>query len=82
MMPTTTSTNMTNPDGDIQVVDVTGSLCENNDKFAKNRELPEARIEIPWLSTTQVHMVSQWVTTIMDVFVLQKFSTKKMERLV
>lgn len=37
-------TNMTNPDGDIQVVDVTGSLCENNDKFAKNRELPEARI--------------------------------------
>ena len=24
--------------------DVTGSLCENNDKFAKNRELPEARI--------------------------------------
>ena len=37
-------TNMTNPDGGIQVVDVTGSLCENNDKFAKNRELPEARI--------------------------------------
>lgn len=37
-------TNMTNPNGDIQVVDVTGSLCENNDKFAKNRELPEARI--------------------------------------
>ena len=37
-------TNMTNPNGEIQVVDVTGSLCENNDKFAKNRELPEARI--------------------------------------
>ncbi len=57
---------MTNPDGDIQVVDVTGSLCENNDKFAKNRELPEARIGDTWLSTTQVHMVSSPATTIMD----------------
>lgn len=34
-------TNISNPDGPIQVVDVTGSLCENNDKFAKNRELSE-----------------------------------------
>ncbi|MBM7642364.1 diaminopimelate decarboxylase [Streptococcus loxodontisalivarius] len=36
--------NVSNPDGEIQVVDVVGSLCENNDKFAKNRELPEARV--------------------------------------
>lgn len=37
-------TNMTNPNGPIEVVDVVGSLCENNDKFAKQRELPEARV--------------------------------------
>ncbi len=37
-------TNISNPDGPIQVVDVTGSLCENNDKFAKNRELSEPRV--------------------------------------
>lgn len=37
-------TNVSNPDGPVEVVDVTGSLCENNDKFAKNRELPQARV--------------------------------------
>lgn len=37
-------TNMSNPDGQVEVVDVVGSLCENNDKFAKQRELPEARV--------------------------------------
>lgn len=37
-------TNMTNPNGTPQDVDVTGSLCENNDKFAKNRTLPEVRV--------------------------------------
>ncbi|MGO5473162.1 diaminopimelate decarboxylase [Streptococcus hyointestinalis] len=37
-------TNLTNPNGKLETVDVVGSLCENNDKFAKNRELPEARI--------------------------------------
>lgn len=37
-------TNMTNPNGQIEVVDVVGSLCENNDKFAKERELPQARV--------------------------------------
>lgn len=37
-------TNMTNPNGKVEVVDVVGSLCENNDKFAKERELPEARL--------------------------------------
>lgn len=37
-------TNMTNPDGPLEVVDVTGSLCENNDKFAKNRELSQVRV--------------------------------------
>lgn len=37
-------TNMTNPDGPLETVDVVGSLCENNDKFAKQRELPEVRV--------------------------------------
>ena len=37
-------TNLTHPTGKLETVDVVGSLCENNDKFAKNRELPEARI--------------------------------------
>ncbi|MGT2637871.1 diaminopimelate decarboxylase [Streptococcus ratti] len=37
-------TNISNPDGKLQIVDVVGSLCENNDKFAKQRELPEARV--------------------------------------
>lgn len=36
-------TNISNPDGDVELVDVVGSLCENNDKFAKDRELPQAR---------------------------------------
>lgn len=37
-------TNISNPDGPVEVVDVVGSLCENNDKFAKQRELPQARV--------------------------------------
>ncbi|AXQ78114.1 diaminopimelate decarboxylase [Streptococcus chenjunshii] len=37
-------TNMTNPQGEPEVVDVVGSLCENNDKFAVGRELPQVRI--------------------------------------
>ncbi len=37
-------TNITRPDAPIEVVDVTGSLCENNDKFAVNRELPRAEV--------------------------------------
>lgn len=37
-------TNISNPNGKIEKVDIVGSLCENNDKFAKQRELPEARI--------------------------------------
>ncbi len=37
-------TNMDNPNGTLEVVDVTGSLCENNDKFAIQRELPESRV--------------------------------------
>ena len=28
--------------------DVTGSLCENNDKFAIDRPLPEIEPEISW----------------------------------
>lgn len=37
-------TNITRPDAPIEVVDVAGSLCENNDKFAVNRELPQAEV--------------------------------------
>ena len=37
-------TNITNPTGDTETVDVVGSLCENNDKFAKDRELAKARV--------------------------------------
>ena len=37
-------TNMSNPDGKKDYVyDITGSLCENNDKFAINREMPETK---------------------------------------
>lgn len=37
-------TNITRLDAPIEVVDVAGSLCENNDKFAVNRELPRAEV--------------------------------------
>ncbi|HFI0465036.1 TPA: diaminopimelate decarboxylase [Streptococcus suis] len=37
-------TNVTRPDAPIEVVDVAGSLCENNDKFAVNRKLPRAEV--------------------------------------
>ncbi|HEM2809254.1 TPA: diaminopimelate decarboxylase [Streptococcus suis] len=37
-------TNITRPNAPIEVVDVAGSLCENNDKFAVNRELPRAEV--------------------------------------
>ena len=38
-------TNMNNIDGvKDRIYDVTGSLCENNDKFAVNREMAEANI--------------------------------------
>ncbi|MGT2910418.1 diaminopimelate decarboxylase [Streptococcus cameli] len=37
-------TNSTRPDAETEIVDVTGSLCENNDKFAVHRELPKAEV--------------------------------------
>ena len=37
-------TNMDRPEELTEVVDVVGSLCENNDKFAKQRELPVTEI--------------------------------------
>ncbi len=37
-------TNMDRPEGETEVVDVVGSLCENNDKFAINRSLPVSQI--------------------------------------
>ncbi|PRT62928.1 diaminopimelate decarboxylase [Streptococcus anginosus] len=37
-------TNMDHPDGPTEIVDVVGSLCENNDKFGIQRELPITNI--------------------------------------
>ena len=37
-------TNMDRPEGATEIVDVVGSLCENNDKFAINRPLPVSQI--------------------------------------
>ncbi|RSI11143.1 diaminopimelate decarboxylase [Streptococcus sanguinis] len=37
-------TNMDRPKGETEIVDVVGSLCENNDKFAINRPLPVSQI--------------------------------------
>ena len=37
-------TNLDRPEGETEVVDIVGSLCENNDKFAKNREFPISEI--------------------------------------
>ena len=37
-------TNMVRPEGETEIVDVVGSLCENNDKFAINRALPVSQI--------------------------------------
>ena len=37
-------TNMDRPECETEVVDVVGSLCENNDKFAINRSLPVSQI--------------------------------------
>ena len=36
--------NVSRPDAALETVDVVGSLCENNDKFAKNREIPSPEI--------------------------------------
>ena len=37
-------TNIDRPEGETEIVDVVGSLCENNDKFAINRSLPVSQI--------------------------------------
>ena len=37
-------TNMDRPEGETEIADVVGSLCENNDKFAINRPLPISEI--------------------------------------
>jgi diaminopimelate decarboxylase len=37
-------TNLSNPEGKADhIYDITGSLCENNDKFAINRQMPETK---------------------------------------
>ena len=35
--------NLSNPDGETQVYDVCGNICETGDRFAEQRELPEIR---------------------------------------
>ena len=35
--------NLSNPDGESQVYDIVGNICESGDHFASNRELPEIR---------------------------------------
>lgn len=37
-------TNISRPTAPVEVVDVVGSLCENNDKFAVQRSLPQAEV--------------------------------------
>lgn len=44
--------------------DVTGGLCENNDKFAVDRMLPKLISAICSLSMMPVRMASLWATTI------------------
>ncbi len=44
--------------------DVTGGLCENNDKFAIDRMLPEIEIgDIVYIHDTGAHGFSLWATT-------------------
>ena len=43
--------------------DITGNLCENNDKFAIDRMLPEVKSETSSSSTTPAHMDFPWDTT-------------------
>ena len=45
------------------VYDVTGGLCENNDKFAIDRSLPAIRSVTSSASTTPVPTASPWATT-------------------
>ena len=56
------------------VYDVTGSLCENNDKFAIDRKLPKIDMGDISLFMIQEHTDSQWDITIMVSFVQQSFS--------
>lgn len=46
--------------------DVTGSLCENNDKFAIDRMLPKLKKEITLSSMIPVHMGLLWDTAITE----------------
>ena len=36
--------NCSNPDGDIETVDIVGNICESGDIFARDRELPTAKV--------------------------------------
>ena len=47
-------------------VDVTGSLCENNDKFAIDRTFPNSSAETSWLFTIPVLTASRWASTITE----------------
>ena len=70
-------TNLTHPEGPAEVVDVVGSLCENNDKFAVNRELPHTEIgDLLVIHDTGAHGF-QWATSTTPNFVLRKSSIPK-----
>jgi len=43
-----------------EIVDIVGPLCENSDKFAKQRLLPETIEGISWCSTIPAHTPRQW----------------------
>lgn len=52
-------TNLSHPDAILETVDVVGSLCENNDKFAKERQIPNAGIgDILVIHDTGAHRFS------------------------
>lgn len=61
------------------VYDVTGSLCENCDKFAVDRKLPEIDMgDYLVIHDTGAHGFP-WDIITMDVFVLQNYCSKKTE---
>ena len=61
------------------VYDVTGSLCENCDKFAVDRKLPEIDMGDYLVIHDTGHMDFPWDIITMDVFVLQNYCSKKTE---
>lgn len=70
-------TNVSNPNGKLEVVDVVGSLCENNDKFANSVNCQKRVLVIRLWFMILVRMVFQWAISIMVAYVQPKSFTKK-----